>query len=62
MEIEDISIKLDKALKLLQEASEVLGCYWFRSDGEDEWNNDDIIEINEKIDIFLKEVTRSPND
>ena len=46
--------ELAEARETLKESRDVLGHYWFGSYGDgDEYNNDDVIEISEKIDIIL---------
>lgn len=49
--------KLNEAIALLKEADKVLGRYWYTvvDDGEyaEDFNNDDVIELNEKIADFL---------
>lgn len=42
-----------EALELLAEAREVLDQYRFSSDDEEEYNNNDVIDIIAKIDAFI---------
>lgn len=46
----------DEMLALLREASEVLRGHWFGFNGEDEYNNDDVIDLNERIDALLARI------
>jgi len=46
---------LKEARTLLAEAKEVLGRYWFHgTDDGESYNNDDVIEIDNRIEAFLK--------
>lgn len=50
---------LKKAIELLKKAEDVLSDYWFRP-GEDveDYNNDDVIEVDEEIIEFLKSLEK----
>jgi hypothetical protein len=42
---------------LLKEVDEVLSHYVFSYDGDDEWNNDDVIEMREKLRLLMERST-----
>jgi len=47
-----------EALALLRDAKEVLDRYWSTTVGDDypeDYNNEDVIAMSERIDAFLKE-------
>lgn len=50
----------EQIIALLREAREVLGNYWFSSDGEEDRNNDDAIDISKKIDQALSAPEPTP--
>lgn len=49
-----MSARLDKAIKLLEEAHRVLEDRWFITGEDDEYNDDEVIEVDKKIIKFLE--------
>lgn len=43
----------EKLLALLIEARAVLDKHWFYGDSEEEYNDDEVIDVSKKIDAFL---------
>ena len=47
---------LAEAIKLLKEADEVLGQHWFEYADGTEYNNDEVIAMSKKIEVFLNKL------
>ena len=54
-------ILINEMLKLLKKANEVLKDHFFRYDGQEEYNNDDIIDMNDDINRFLQKIENQPS-
>jgi len=49
-----------KAISLLSKARDILSNYWFSEDGE--YNNKEVIEICNEIDLYLQSITGSKKE